>query len=119
MGAGGARGPGGTITPARIHGVAVDREGRCRHWRGATDVVAIRFPCCDRYFACHACHEALADHPAGQWDRADFDRPAVLCGACGTAHTIRAYLSGADRCPACGAGFNPRCRLHHPLYFQG
>lgn len=80
--------------------------------------MAIRFPCCGRYFACHACHEALADHAAMRWARAEFDRPAVLCGACGAEFAIRDYLDGDDRCPACGAAFNPRCRLHHPVYFE-
>ncbi|MGH7481437.1 MAG: CHY zinc finger protein [Longimicrobiales bacterium] len=101
-----------------VHGLDLDAEGRCRHWHGPTDIVAIRFRCCGLYFACHACHEAMADHVATRWHPAEFDQPAVMCGACRAELSVRHYLDGDDRCPACHAAFNPRCRLHHPLYFE-
>lgn len=101
-----------------IHGVDLDPEGRCRHWHGPTDIVAIRFPCCDRYFACHACHDDLAGHAPARWPRAEFHRLAILCGACRQELSIADYIAADDCCPACRAPFNPRCRLHHPLYFE-
>jgi uncharacterized CHY-type Zn-finger protein len=101
-----------------VHGIGVDPEGRCAHWHGPADIVAIRFPCCGRYFACHDCHEALAGHPAQRWARSAFDRTAVLCGACGAELPVGRYLDSASRCPECGAAFNPRCALHHHLYFE-
>lgn len=96
----------------------LDPQGRCRHWHGPTDIVAIRFPCCDRYFACHACHEEEAGHTGARWPPNEFHKLAVLCGACGSECSIGSYVAGDSRCPACDAAFNPRCRTHHPLYFE-
>jgi uncharacterized CHY-type Zn-finger protein len=73
--------------------------------------------CCGEYFACRDCHDALADHPAQVWPRDAFDQPAILCGVCGTQLSIAAYLACENRCPACGAGFNPGCAKHKHLYF--
>jgi uncharacterized CHY-type Zn-finger protein len=102
----------------RIHGVKVDAQGRCAHWKGPGDVVAIRFRCCDRYFACYDCHRALADHPAERWPSADFAHPVVLCGVCGARLPVARYLASSARCPVCDVAFNPRCVLHHHLYFD-
>jgi uncharacterized CHY-type Zn-finger protein len=99
-----------------IHGLPVDAETRCVHWHGPTDVVAIRFPCCDRYYPCHDCHEAVADHPPAVWPVTRRGEHAILCGVCGTTHAIATYLA-VERCPTCRAPFNPACSLHHPLYF--
>jgi uncharacterized CHY-type Zn-finger protein len=106
-----------------VFGLDLDRETRCRHWRSPRDIVALRLPCCGRYYACRACHDALADHEARVWPRADFDQaaaqPAAMCGVCGHEMSAAAYLECADRCPACAAAFNPGCRLHRHLYFEG
>jgi uncharacterized CHY-type Zn-finger protein len=32
--------------------------------------------------------------------------------------SIGQYLNCQAVCPACGAGFNPRCELHYHLYFE-
>ena len=96
----------------------VDAEGRCAHYAGPNDVVAIRLPCCGRYYACHACHEALAGHPARPWPRDRFEAPAVLCGVCRRKLAVAHYLASPDACSHCGAPFNPRCRRHHFLYFE-
>jgi len=95
----------------------VDAEGRCAHWRSLVDIVSFRFPCCEGFWACHDCHEALADHPARPWPRGSGEEPAVLCGACRSVLAVAAYRSHPDACPVCRATFNPRCRLHHPRYF--
>lgn len=100
-----------------VYGVDVDSETRCEHHHTERDVIAIRFACCGDYFPCLTCHEELADHSVDQWQPADFDTPAVLCGSCGTELTIRAYLESESTCPDCGAGFNPGCRNHWPAYF--
>ena len=99
-----------------VRGALVDDETRCIHWAGPTDVVAMRFACCDTYYPCFACHEG-AGHPAAVWPRARFDEPAVLCGVCRRELTVNEYLA-ADACPHCDAGFNPGCALHHHLYFE-
>lgn len=83
------------------------------------DVVAIKMRCCGTYFACKDCHEALAGHALETWPRGEWQERAVLCGVCSTELTIVQYLKSADRCPGCGAAFNPGCREHRSYYFVG
>ena len=106
-------------TPTRppVAGLDLDPQTRCRHWRSPLDIVAIRMRCCGVYYACKDCHAALADHPTQVWPAGAGETRAVLCGACGTELTIRQYLGCDDRCPACGAPFNPGCRTHRHFYF--
>jgi uncharacterized CHY-type Zn-finger protein len=101
-----------------VHGIAVDAQTRCAHYRSALDVIAIKFPCCQTYYACYACHEAEAGHLARVWPRREFAERAILCGACGTEFTIAQYLQCQAVCPACQARFNPGCRRHYHLYFE-
>jgi uncharacterized CHY-type Zn-finger protein len=98
--------------------VEVDGETRCAHYRSAVDIVAIKMKCCEVYYACKDCHEALAGHAIEVWPRGEFDVKAVLCGACGTELTIRNYLGCETWCPACGAEFNPGCEKHWGFYFE-
>nr|WP_245723755.1 CHY zinc finger protein [Microbacterium humi] len=100
-----------------MHGAVVDAQTRCIHYASALDVVAIRFACCREYYPCHACHEQFAGHAATVWPQDRRDERAILCGVCRHELTISEYRA-ADECPACGAGFNPGCRLHAHLYFE-
>lgn len=101
-------------------GMGVDAETRCAHYATDRDVIAIRFPCCDVFYPCHTCHDAVADHPAQQWDaQADLDERTVLCGVCRTVLTWRQYLNAEHACPDCGADFNPGCTTHLHLYIRG
>lgn len=102
----------------RVYGVDVDDATRCAHYDTERDVVAIRFACCDRYYPCHACHDAVADHDAERVAREAFADPAVLCGACGTALSVATYLDAEHACPACEHAFNPGCAKHADLYFD-
>jgi len=102
-----------------VRGLDLDPETRCAHWRSALDIIAIKMRCCGGYYACRDCHDALADHPATVWPRAEWNESAVLCGACGTEISIEAYLACDNRCPTCAAAFNPGCKLHRHLYFEG
>jgi uncharacterized CHY-type Zn-finger protein len=101
-----------------VLGVNVDPATRCAHYHSPRDVVAIRMKCCGSYYACRDCHDALAGHALQPWPRAERDRGAVLCGACGSEMRICDYLESPDACPACGASFNAGCREHHHLYFE-
>jgi uncharacterized CHY-type Zn-finger protein len=101
-----------------VHGVDVDPASRCAHYRSPRDIVAIRMKCCNSYYACKDCHDALGGHPLERWPHAEWDEPAVLCGACGTELTVREYLANTEACPSCNAAFNPGCRAHHHLYFE-
>jgi len=100
-----------------VRGVDVDVETRCAHYDTELDVVALRFPCCDAYYPCFRCHEAVTDHEPARVPRDRFDEDAVLCGVCDTTLSVRAYLDCDDTCPACGASFNPGCRRHRDRYF--
>ena len=114
-----------TVTPPNaddrfdvpVRGVDVDAETRCTHYDTALDVVALRFSCCETYYPCFRCHEAVTDHEPSRVPRERFDEPAVLCGVCETTLSVRVYLDCEDSCPACGASFNPGCRHHRDRYF--
>jgi uncharacterized CHY-type Zn-finger protein len=102
----------------RVYGVGVDDATRCVHYDTDRDVVAIRFACCDRYYPCHACHDAVTDHDSERVPREAFADPAVLCGACGTTLSVPTYLDADHACPACEHPFNPGCATHADLYFD-
>lgn len=100
-----------------VRGAVVDDQTRCVHYASELDVVAIRFRCCDTYYPCHACHAEAADHPAERWPADELAARAILCGVCRHELRVVDYLA-VEACPSCGAGFNPGCRLHAPLYFE-
>jgi uncharacterized CHY-type Zn-finger protein len=101
-----------------VRGVNLDRQTRCEHYQGPTDIIAIKMKCCGVYYACKDCHAALAGHEIRVWPQTEWDQQAILCGGCGTEFTIHQYLRSESRCPACGAPFNPGCRNHYHFYFQ-
>jgi uncharacterized CHY-type Zn-finger protein len=101
-----------------VHGLDLDPQTRCAHWRSPLDIVALKMKCCGTYYACRDCHDALAGHQAQVWPTDEFDTPAILCGACGTELTITRYLACGHRCPACASPFNPGCHHHRHLYFE-
>ena len=101
-----------------IHGRLVDSQTRCVHYRTVTDVVAIQFKCCRRYYACYLCHAEAESHEVARWDAADLEQRALLCGSCQGTLTIAEYLSGDFACTRCQAAFNPGCAEHRDLYFN-
>jgi uncharacterized CHY-type Zn-finger protein len=106
------------IHGVEVNGVDVDLETRCAHYHAPNDIIAIKFACCDKWFPCHQCHAERADHTASLWSREQFDKRAVLCGACGHQLTIREYLDSGSVCPRCGRQFDPGCARHHHFYFE-
>jgi uncharacterized CHY-type Zn-finger protein len=100
-----------------VHGIDLDTQTRCAHYRTALDIVAIKMKCCGVYYACKDCHNALAGHPIAVWAQSEWDQLAVLCGACGNELTIHEYMACGHQCPHCRAPFNPGCRKHHHFYF--
>lgn len=100
-----------------VNGVDVDPESRCLHYHGPSDIVALKFKCCGKWFPCHHCHAELSDHAGSLWPRPKFDELAVLCGGCGHQLTIREYLDCDSVCPRCGRQFNPGCAKHAHYYF--
>lgn len=101
-----------------LRGIAVDAGTRCVHYDGPTDVIALRFACCDAFYPCRRCHDQAADHRAEVWPRVRFFEPSVLCGVCRTTLTWPAYLAAEHTCPACGAAFNPGCAAHADHYAE-
>ncbi|HXB61324.1 MAG TPA: CHY zinc finger protein [Acidobacteriaceae bacterium] len=102
-----------------VFGIALDAQTRCTHHNQSTDIIAIKMKCCGTYYACKACHDALAGHPSAVWSRSEWDQLAITCGACGHELTVQQYLDCGDECPSCNARFNPGCRNHHHFYFEG
>ena len=100
-----------------VQGVDVDARTGCAHFRSELDLIAIKFYCCGRFYACSHCHDELADHPPTVWPRDQFDIKAILCGSCGTELSIREYLKCSFRCPNCTAAFNAGCANHFDRYF--
>ena len=101
-----------------VRGVNVNGQTKCAHYDSERDIVAIRFKCCDAFYACIRCHEELADHPPLTWARDEREEMAVWCGSCQRAMSIREYLGCGDQCPLCGAAFNPGCAKHQHFYFE-
>ena len=81
-------------------------------------MLALRFGCCERFYPCFECHDAVADHAPEPWPRARFDEVAALCGRCGAGLPTSEYLADPETCPACGGAFNPGCAAHHDRYFE-
>ena len=101
-----------------VLGVDLDPQTRCAHYHSPLDIIATKMRCCLTYYACKDCHEALAGHGVEVWPRAEWDQPAVLCGACGGEMSVRQYLECDNACPSCQARFNPGCRTHYHFYFE-
>ena len=118
----GRSGAGGGIavvtTATAVRGIDLDAATRCVHYHSAVDIVAIKTMCCGVYHACSACHAALAGHAIVRWPRDRWDVAAIRCGNCAGELTIAGYMACGDRCPACAAPFNPRCRDHYDHYFE-
>ncbi len=105
-------------TSIRCHGVGVNERTQCAHYHSERDIIAIKFRCCNTFYACIQCHNETAGHAPQVWSKADFNTPAILCGNCQTILTISDYLACHNTCPACAAAFNPGCANHYPLYFE-
>jgi uncharacterized CHY-type Zn-finger protein len=102
----------------KVHGIDLDAQTRCAHYKTPLDIIAIKMKCCGLYYACKDCHNALAGHAIEVWLHQEWDRKAILCGACGVELTISEYMASGYNCPACSAGFNPGCRNHYHFYFE-
>lgn len=101
-----------------VYGINIDEKTRCGHWHGETDIIAIKFKCCGKWFPCFECHSSEAGHAAQVWPEKEFDEEAVLCGHCGARLSVTEYMACGARCPACRVSFNPRCSYHYHLYFE-
>lgn len=101
-----------------VHGSSVNDLTQCAHYHSERDVVAIKFKCCDTFYACVHCHEELAGHPPLVWRKDERETHAIFCGQCRKTLSIAEYLNCENSCARCGAAFNPNCADHYHLYFE-
>ncbi len=101
-----------------VHGLQVDNQTRCVHYHSPLDIIAIKFKCCQKYYACIHCHLETSNHPVIVWKKAAFDTKAILCGNCSNEMTIAEYIQSNSQCKFCKAPFNPKCSSHYPFYFE-
>lgn len=101
-----------------VRGIDLDSQTRCAHYRGPTDIIAIKMKCCGQYYPCKDCHAELTDHGIQIWPENDWYLQAVRCGACGAELTIHEYMRCESCCPVCLAEFNPRCSNQPPFLFS-
>lgn len=101
-----------------VKGKGIDNQTRCSHYHTSLDIIAIKFKCCETYYACYSCHQEDADHPAIVWPLDERDTKAILCGVCGHEQTIAEYMASNNTCPFCQSSFNPNCKKHYGLYFK-
>ena len=107
-----------TPKPIVCHGTGVNERTQCAHYHSERDIIAIKFKCCDIFYACIECHREAADHVPVVWPRAEFTAEAVLCGNCQSTLRITEYLSCQNACPICQAASNPGCANHYHFYFE-
>lgn len=107
-----------------IQGKLVDGQSRCVHWHSPLDVIALKFKCCEQYYACYSCHDELTTHLVERYDiLKNKDEKVIICGVCKTELTFEDYSVGDNcetdlSCRNCEAKFNPGCKLHYDLYFK-
>ena len=46
----------------KILGLDLDEVGRCSHYHGSNDIVALKCGSCQAFYACYRCHDAICDH---------------------------------------------------------
>lgn len=100
-----------------IHGNLIDGKGRCIHYYSEKDIVAIKFKCCNKFYACHLCHAENENHQTILWQSTETKKKVVACGTCLESISIGVYKE-VTKCPYCHSNFNPNCSKHHHLYFE-
>ena len=102
----------------KVQGSIVDEHTRCKHYNSPLDIIAIKFKCCNTYYACIHCHNENEKHATTVWNKDEQNTNAILCGNCNTEITIEEYLNGNNECPSCKSLFNPKCSNHYHYYFE-
>lgn len=106
-----------TIGGILVKGKVIDNQTRCSHYHTELDIIAIKFKCCDTYYPCYSCHAESTDHKPLTWDSVEWNKKAILCGACGLELSVQEYMDSNNTCTRCQSSFNPNCKKHYDLYF--
>jgi uncharacterized CHY-type Zn-finger protein len=101
-----------------VQGSIVDEKTRCEHYNSPLDIIAIKFKCCNTYYACIHCHNENEKHEVVVWNKEEQNTKAILCGNCNFEMTINDYFSCNNECPICESLFNPKCSNHYHYYFE-
>jgi uncharacterized CHY-type Zn-finger protein len=101
-----------------VQGSILDEKTRCEHYNSALDIIAIKFKCCNTYYACIHCHEQATNHQPIVWSKNERNTKAILCGQCSYEMSIDGYFNCNNECPQCKHSFNPKCSNHHHYYFE-
>lgn len=98
----------------KIYGIKIDQQSRCIHYHTKNDIVALMCRQCQKFYACYKCHDELNNHTF---------RPVyanqvhnILCGNCRSLLKYNQYK--LNYCPYCQHSFNPKCIIHHSIYFK-
>lgn len=73
----------------KIHGIGLDKAGRCTHYHTQLDIAALLCAKCRKYYACYSCHDELEDHSFVA--TTPEEAYPVLCGNCGRKLTLQEY----------------------------
>lgn len=77
----------------KIHGIGLDKAGRCTHYHTQLDIAALLCAKCRKYYACYSCHDELEDHSF--MATTPEEAYPVLCGNCGRKLTLQEYKKAA------------------------
>src|SRR5262249_40113668 len=61
-----------------VRGARVNQRTQCAHYRSDSDLVAIRFKCCETFYACIQCHEEMAGHVPLRWKKDERETHAIF-----------------------------------------
>ncbi|WP_204248380.1 CHY zinc finger protein [Hymenobacter sp. PAMC 26628] len=96
----------------------MNERTQCAHYHSDRDLIAIKFKCCNAFYACIQCHNETVAHAPVVWGKAERAVEAILCGNCHYTLSIAEYFACGNTCPRCQAAFNPGCANHYDLYFE-
>ena len=83
----------------KIHGIGLDKAGRCTHYHTQLDIAALLCAKCRKYYACYSCHDELEDHSF--MATTPEEAYPVLCENCGNYTHRHMVLAGFEH----GRGF--------------
>ncbi|WP_369678836.1 hypothetical protein [Planococcus faecalis] len=66
-----------------VKGVSVDAETRCAHYIQLSIELPSSFFCCQQYFPCFECHQAIGCGNHQVWPKDRFQEKACCAGAVG------------------------------------